>query len=50
MSLYPLVGSGSSCVAALRSGRNYIGYDLSQKNRNIAKSRLAKEYLSQTFK
>ena len=29
--LDPFMGSGATCIAALRSGRNYVGYDIDQE-------------------
>ena len=47
--LDPFVGSGSSCIAAVRTDRNYVGYDLSQEYIDIANSRLEKETENQTL-
>ncbi len=41
--LDPFVGSGSTAVAALRSGRHYVGYDLDEAYVNRAEERLAQE-------
>jgi DNA modification methylase len=39
--LDPFAGSGSSCVAAQRTGRNYIGIELDQVHHQTAQIRLA---------
>lgn len=41
--LDPFAGSGSTCVAAHRTGRNYIGIELDAKHHGTAGRRLAKE-------
>lgn len=41
--LDPFVGSGSTAVAALRSGRHYIGYDTDPSYIELANSRIADE-------
>jgi site-specific DNA-methyltransferase (adenine-specific) len=38
--LDPFCGSGTTCVAALASGRNYVGYDKSPDYIELAKTRL----------
>lgn len=38
--LDPFVGSGSTCLAALKSGRNYIGYDIKEEYVKLAKKRI----------
>jgi len=38
--LDPFVGSGTTCIAALKLKRNYIGYDIKQEYVNLAKDRL----------
>lgn len=42
--LDPFMGSGTTAVAALRTGRNYIGYELDEGYHAIAQQRVAKEY------
>jgi len=39
--LDPFVGSGTTCVAALKAGRNYIGYDTDSSYVQLADQRLA---------
>ena len=41
--LDPFVGSGSTAVAALRSGRRYVGFDVDPKYVRKARKRLAEE-------
>lgn len=41
--LDPFVGSGTTCIAALRTGRYFIGYDNNQKYVEIARRRIKKE-------
>jgi len=41
--LDPFVGSGTSCIAALKTGRNFIGYDNNQKYVEVAKKRIRRE-------
>lgn len=38
--LDPFVGSGSTCLAAMRCGRRYIGYDINEEYINLATARL----------
>lgn len=38
--LDPFVGSGSTCVAAVRRKRNYVGYDISAKYCSLARTRI----------
>ena len=38
--LDPFAGSGTTCIAALRAGRNYIGYDIHQEYIQLASQRL----------
>jgi len=40
--LDPFVGSGTTCIAALKSGRYYIGYDIQQKYVDLANNRIEK--------
>ncbi len=44
--LDPFMGSGTTAVSALKSERNYVGYDISQEYLNIANKRL-QPYLNQ---
>ena len=44
--LDPYSGSGTTCVAARSSGRNYIGIDISEEYTNIARQRIATESIS----
>ena len=41
--LDPFNGSGTTCVAAAKLKRNYIGIDISEKYCDIAKKRIATE-------
>lgn len=41
--LDPFCGSGSTCLAAIKAGRHYIGYDVEKKYASLAEKRL-KEY------
>ncbi|MBW7857103.1 MAG: site-specific DNA-methyltransferase [Leptonema sp. (in: Bacteria)] len=41
----PFMGSGSTAIAAIRSTRNYIGYDLDKNYCQLAEERIAKEKL-----
>lgn len=43
--LDPFMGSGTTAVAALKSGRSYIGFDISEEYCEIARKRLAEEWL-----
>jgi site-specific DNA-methyltransferase (adenine-specific) len=45
--LDPFCGSGSTCVAAVQSGRRYVGYDISAEYIEIARRRL-KDALSES--
>lgn len=40
--LDPFMGSGSTCVACINSGRHYIGYEIDQKYFDIAQDRVNK--------
>lgn len=37
----PFAGSGSSCIAALQTGRGYVGYDISAEYCRLAEQRIA---------
>jgi site-specific DNA-methyltransferase (adenine-specific) len=39
--LDPFCGSGTTCVAALRAGRRYIGYEVEPRYVRLAEKRLA---------
>ena len=41
--LDPFMGSGTTAVACLRTGRNYIGFELDEKYHEIALARIAAE-------
>lgn len=41
--LDPMAGSGTTCVMAARSGRRYVGIDVSEEYCDIARQRLARE-------
>ncbi len=45
--LDPFCGSGTTCIAALKSGRYYIGYDIKPEYVELANNRINK-YLYQT--
>ena len=38
--LDPFVGSGTTCIAVLKTGRNYIAYDNDNKSCNLAEQRI----------
>jgi len=44
--LDPFVGSGSTCIAACKTNRKYVGYDIDEKYCKLAERRIA-EYLQQ---
>lgn len=44
--LDPFVGSGTACVAALKTKRRFIGYDIDKKYCELAEKRI-KQYLQQ---
>jgi DNA modification methylase len=39
--LYPLMGSGSTAIAAIKSDRKYIGYDNNPEYIRLAENRIA---------
>lgn len=39
--LDPFMGSGSTCVAAIKTGRRYLGYDISAEYYRLAQARVA---------
>jgi site-specific DNA-methyltransferase (adenine-specific) len=41
--LDPFMGSGTTAIAAIRNGRNYVGYDISAEYAKIAFERIQKE-------
>ena len=41
--LDPFVGSGTTAVAAVRTGRHYVGYDTDANYVALAEARVAKE-------
>ena len=41
--LDPLLGSGTTAVAALRTGRHYVGYEVDPDYVELAKARIASE-------
>lgn len=45
--LDPFCGSGQTCLAAIKTGRNYIGYDIDSNYVNLAEKRI-NSYRSQT--
>src|SRR3990167_1282184 len=48
--LDPFVGSGTTCIAAKRLRRKYIGYDVSKKYCELAEERIKKEFEQQNLK
>jgi len=44
--LDPFVGSGTTCVAAKKCGRNFVGYDISKEYCEISELRLARPELN----
>jgi DNA modification methylase len=44
--LDPFCGSGSACLAAIKDGRHYIGYDIEEKYVQLANQRI-KHYTGQ---
>ncbi len=45
--LDPFCGSGSACVAAIKAGRHYIGYDTEEEYIHLAAKRI-REYKQQS--
>jgi site-specific DNA-methyltransferase (adenine-specific) len=43
--LDPFIGSGQAAIAAIKTNRHYVGYDISQEYVKLAERRI-KEYLS----
>jgi DNA modification methylase len=43
--LDPFLGSGTAAIAAIRTGRRYVGVDISQEYCEIAQSRIDAEVL-----
>lgn len=41
--LDPFCGSGTTCIAATRNNRNYIGYDIEEKYIQLSKKRLSNQ-------
>ncbi len=46
MVLDPFCGSGTACLAAIKDGRHYIGYDIEEKYVQLANKRI-KHYTGQ---
>jgi len=44
--LDPFCGSGTACLAAIKDGRHYIGYDIEEKYVQLANQRI-KHYTGQ---
>lgn len=42
--LDPFVGAGTTCIAALKTNRNYIGYDIDKKYCDLSEQRI-KQFL-----
>ena len=47
--LDPFMGSGTTALAALNTGRRFVGYEVSDEYREIARRRLARESQPQLF-
>lgn len=47
--LDPFMGSGTTAVACIETGRHYIGFDISQKYCEIAKKRISLSYREMTI-
>lgn len=49
--LDPFCGSGATCIAAIKAGRHYVGYDIKQEYVKLAESRIRayKEQLTMPF-
>jgi len=49
--LDPFCGSGATCIAAIKAGRHYIGYDIKEEYVKLAESRIRayKEQLNLPF-
>jgi site-specific DNA-methyltransferase (adenine-specific) len=43
--LDPFMGSGQSAIAAIKSNRNYVGYEINEKYINLAERRIREFYL-----
>ena len=41
--LDPFMGSGQTAIAALKSGRHYVGYETDEKYVQLAHQRISKE-------
>jgi site-specific DNA-methyltransferase (adenine-specific) len=39
--LDPFCGSGTTCIAALKTGRHYVGFDINEEYVNLAKDRIS---------
>lgn len=48
--LDPFVGSGTTCLAAVKDGRHYIGYDIHEEYLEMARNRIAEFIQSQAAK
>lgn len=46
MVLDPFVGAGATCIAALKSKRSYVGYDVEKNYVDLAEKRI-KDFLQQ---
>lgn len=46
MILDPFVGSGSTCIAAIKAKRHYIGYDIDRDYVKLAERRI-KKYIAE---
>ena len=45
--LDPFCGSGSTCIAALKSGRHYIGYEIAEEYVELSEKRIADYHYEQ---
>ena len=44
----PFIGTGTSAIAALRTGRHFVGYDTSKEYCDIANARISSESAAQS--
>lgn len=46
--LDPFLGSGTTAVAAIKTGRHYVGYDISKEYIELAEARIRKAFAEQS--
>ena len=46
--LDPFLGAGTTCIAALKTKRNYVGYDIDKKYCDLAEQRIKQFLIEQT--